>query len=135
MEAALIGHLLGHAAIIAAVSDRVYWSVRPQDVKTLPAIVLHLVGDGARTYNMDGPSGLVSRRVQVDCWAETFLSAVTVRDAVIAALSGEKILATGSEIQGCFAAGEFASFEAEEGKEAPRRYHRVSLDFLIWHSE
>lgn len=88
MEAALIAHLLATAGITALVGDRITWGRRDQG-GTLPAIVLHRI-DGAPDYHLDGPSGLVASRVQVDCWGLSYGSAKTVARAVDTAISGAR---------------------------------------------
>lgn len=127
MEQDLIAYLLATAGVTGLVSTRIWWGIRPQQEQGMPAIVLHRIG-GAPAYHLSGDSGLTESRVQIDCWAETPDSAQAVRDAVRTALSGAKF----DSIQGCFLESEFHSFEAQ-GPEAPERFHRVSLDLLIWH--
>lgn len=139
MEEALIRLLLNASGLTALVSTRINWSVRPRDVSDVPAIVLHRIG-GLPQITLDGPSGHIQSRVQVDCWALTYASALAVSRAVKSVLNGFRgpvsngasPPTTLSNIQGILPDNEQQSFEVS-GTEAAQRYHRVSLDYLIWH--
>ena len=87
MEAALITKLLASAGVTALVSARINWSRRPQGA-ALPAIVLHRI-DGAPDVHHAGASGLVTSRVQVDCWAATYGSAKAIARAVETAITAQ----------------------------------------------
>lgn len=127
MEETLAAHLLANTAVSAIAGKMVNWSERPQG-GTFPAVVLHRVS-GGRDYNMQGPSGLVQSRVQADCWALDYTSAVRLSRAVRVALSGY----TAGDLQGAFIDSERQSVEKET--DGAQRYFRVSLDFIIWHAE
>jgi hypothetical protein len=129
MEELLSSTLLADSPLYNLVSNRITWNTRPQ-LSAVPAIVLTKVSS-IRDYHMAGSSGLVTTRVQVDCWALTFASAVAVARAVRVALSGSTFSDSGVEVQGAFLDGERHFFEEATAE----RFHRVSLDFEIWHSE
>jgi len=130
MEEALIDWLLDDSAITTIAGQLVNWNVTPQGGGK-PSIVLSRI-TGIRDYHMQGPSGLVRSLVQIDCWAGTFTAALTLGRAVIARLSG-------------VGGGDVAGFQLvslinerhgfEPGAETAERFHRVSLDFELWHSE
>lgn len=90
MEAALIAQLLATTGITSLVGQRITWGRRDQG-GALPAIVLHRI-DGSPDYHLQGASGLVSSRVQVDCWASSYGSAKSVARAVDAAMSGVRFV-------------------------------------------
>lgn len=127
MEETLTALLLADTSIAALAGKMVNWSERKQG-GTFPAVVLHRVS-GGRDYNMQGPSGLVQSRIQVDCWALAYPDAVKLSRAVRVALSGYKA----GDLQGAFIDSERQSVEKET--DGAQRYFRVSLDFLIWHAE
>lgn len=127
MEETLVALLLNNSAVALIADKSVNWSERPQGA-SLPAVVLHRIS-GARDYNMDGASGLVRSRVQADCWALTYKDAVRLSRAVRGALSGYRA----GDTQGAFIDSERQSVEKEA--DGAQRYHRVSLDFIIWHAE
>lgn len=132
MEEAITATLLGDTAVAARVSTRVNWLLRPQDTDVLPAITLQRLS-GVREYDMDGPCNLVSSRLQLDAWGETYGDAkLTARDA-ISALSGFSGTVSGTELQGVFVDGE-RDFRADDAG-AVRRLFRTSVDFIIWHKE
>ena len=130
MEEDLTALFLADAGISAEAGDRVNWAERPQE-ESLPAVILWKIG-GSRDMTMDGPSGLVESRLQVDCWAADALTAKRLALAVINLLQNFKhSVHGGTSFQGGFIDGERDSFENEAGS----AYHRVTLDARIWHSE
>lgn len=131
MKEALRAFLLADSGVAALVDTRITWAARPRS-DALPSIALHLIS-GPREYSMGGPSGLVHSRVQVDCWATLNASATAVARAVRAAISGLRETVDGVEFQGVFIDNE--TDYTEEGVGADELLHRVSIDFLIWHSE
>jgi hypothetical protein len=131
MREALRAHLLADAGLAALVGTRVSWPWR-QRGDALPSVTLRRI-DAVRDYTMGGPSGLVRSRVQVDCWAATYDSATVVSRAAVAALSGMRETVSDIDFQGAFADDERDL--TDEGSGADEVLHRVSVDFLIWHSE
>lgn len=131
MKEALRAHLLADSGVAAVIGSRVAWGVLPRG-GALPSIALHLI-DGQRDYAMQAPSGLVRARVQADCWALTYADATAVSRAARGALSGLRQTVDGVEFQGIFLIDERDL--SEEGTGADELFHRVSLDFEIWHAE
>lgn len=131
MKQALRSHLLADPDIIGLVGQRIAWAVRPRQDQ-LPSIVLHRI-DGVRDYMMQAPSGLVTSRVQVDCWATTNKQASQISDAVRGSLSGLRQTIDGVEFQGVFL--EVEVDYSEEGSAPDELMHRVSTDYQVWHSE
>lgn len=131
MEEALIDFMLENPALVALVSDRIDWQTRPQGA-SLPAITLQRVS-GARDYAMEGPTGLVRSRMQVDCWGSTYASALGAARAVRDLLSGVRTAIGDIQLQGAFIDSERHDFEKDGN--AAEGFHRVSMDFIIWHSE
>ena len=130
MEEALSAYLLADAGLTALVENRVNWNARPQ-AQASPSVVLTRVG-GTRDYTMSGASGLVESRIQIDCWGKSFGSSIGVSRAVTAALSGLQTTIGGIRLHGSFLESERQSYEQGSGGED---FHRVSLDFIIWHKE
>lgn len=106
---------------------RRHWVRAPQKTPP-PYIVLNRIG-GRRDYHMQGASGLVASRVQIDCYATTYLDAKTLARAVAAILSGYRAGA----IQGAFLDSE-RDLPASDSGEVNHLF-RVSLDFMIHHQE
>lgn len=93
-----------------------------------PAFVVLQQISGSRGHTQDGPDGLLSARVQVDCWAPTAREAEQLARAVLAALDGHR--------DGAFAGIFHLSSrddraDLDDGSEA----HRVSMDFMVHHKE
>lgn len=87
MRDAFTSLMLGHAPLVAWVSDRVHWSMQPAQVDRFPYINLTVVSD-PRRYHFQGVSDLRQTRVQLDVWAESCGEAVEVEAVVDAFLSG-----------------------------------------------
>lgn len=120
MKAALRSRLLADATIAGLVGTRIDWGLRPQG-KPLPAITLTLIPT-PRDYHMGGAQRTQFYRVQIDCWAATYLSADAVRHAVIAELEP--------------ASGDFLGSFVIRDQDMPERVenaeiHRASLDFKV----
>lgn len=78
--------LLRNAAVVTAVNSRVFPVRLPSDV-TLPAIRYSVVSD-IPTNSLAGSTGKLRKaRVQIDCYARTYLDAQELADAVAGALA------------------------------------------------
>jgi hypothetical protein len=104
-----------------------YWVRAPQG-KVPPYAVLNRI-DGQPNYHMTGPSGFVSSRVQIDCYAATYASATATARAVKTILSGYK----GGAIQGVFIESERNLPAADAGEVAT--LFRTSIDITVLHGE
>lgn len=130
MEEALRTFLLAGTDLAALVGTRVHWVRSPQAAAS-PRIVLYRIS-GLRDMHMQGPSGLVASRVQVDCIGSSYSSAKTLARIVEARLSGYSGTAGGIRFEGAFLVGERDDFEDTD---TPDKLFRTSLDFNIWHKE
>lgn len=128
MEEALRSYLLAGADLSALVATRIHWVRSPQGAAS-PRIVLYRIS-GLRDMHMQGPSGLVASRVQVDCIGASYGSAKAVARAVETRLSGYSGTYDGLRFEGCFLIGERDDFEDTN---TPDKLFRTSLDFNIWH--
>lgn len=135
IRAALRTFLLADVDISALVGGtRVYPIQLPQG--GTEGIVQNLISEQT-DYHMQGPSGLVQARIQVDCWDATADDAVTLANMVKDRLSGHKgVIAYGSDspqdeitVHGIF---------AEQGQDAyddVAKLHTRRRDYLIWYWE
>jgi hypothetical protein len=134
MEEALISYLLADSGVAALASTRLYWVQAPQNVAK-PYATLQRIS-GLRDTPMDGPSGLVESRVQIDCYAAGTPSsggynlAKSLARAIETAISGASFTQGSTHFQGCFLDAERDGYEADA---TPDKLFRVSLDFLIFH--
>lgn len=128
MEEALISYLLADSGVAALASTRLYWVQAAQGVAK-PYATLQRVS-GLRDTPMDGPSGLIESRVQIDCYGLTYAAAKTLARAIETAISGAAFTQGSTYFQGCFLDAERDGYEAEA---SPDKLFRVSLDFIIFH--
>jgi hypothetical protein len=82
-------------------------------------------------YHLRGAIDVTRARVQADCFAVGYSSALAVADAVDTALSGQIFFAGGSppliKVVGCFRQSRMATYEADE-----LRCVRVMQDYDVW---
>lgn len=130
MDEALTALLLANATVSGLVGDgdRLFWNVLGQG-KQGTAAVLYLVS-GVPDYHMQGPSGLVESRVQIDCRASTLAAAKALSDAIEAVLSGYSGNQGGVKFNGIFKDSARSSFVKTEAE----AFYLYSADYLIWSS-
>jgi len=126
MEEALRAMILADAGVSAIVGQRVYWGDRPQG-EPVPAIVMLGISQVAG-HHMQGPDGVTMRRVQCDCYAETYLGSKMLERALKAAIDGKR----SGILQGIFLAN--ARDLREAGTNDADRFYRASVDFMVHHS-
>jgi hypothetical protein len=120
--------LLADTGVAALVGTRVNFGAHPQG-QPLPALVLQTISD-QEDFSMQGPSGLLEGRVQVDCYADTYGGSKLLSRATRSALNGYR----GG---GFLLVTQVSARDSREGgsNEATRPY-RVSMDFLThWRPE
>lgn len=86
IETALFSFLHGTAAIVNLVADRIAPMERAQD-EALPAITYQTISN-VPDYHLGGESGHSVARIQIDCWAETYLAVKQLAEQVRLAVSG-----------------------------------------------
>nr|CAD6412998.1 hypothetical protein REQ54_01093 [Rhizobium sp. Q54] len=115
-------------ALLAPVAGgRRYWVRAPQNVER-PFIVLSRI-DGLPGYHYQGPSGLVSSRVQIDVYSDRFTEVTSVTRLLKDMLSGYK----GGAIQGVFIESE-RNLPAADAGEVTSLF-RTSIDITVHHGE
>ncbi|MCP5017108.1 MAG: DUF3168 domain-containing protein [Ketobacter sp.] len=134
IESAIYSHLSTKSSITALVSDRIYPQIAPNSAE-YPFITYNIVTED-HDHSMGGATGLANLILQLDVWASTVPTQVSLSEALRNALDGFKGL-MGSEdldIRNCFLQNRASFFEPRtEGKEIPD--YRTTLDFSIWHVE
>jgi hypothetical protein len=86
-QIALRSRLQTAGPLVALITDRVYWKLRPQG-SPLPAVVLTLVSD-PRPRTMKAPVGYRASRIWIDCVADSRAVATQMSDAVLATIEGD----------------------------------------------
>lgn len=126
MEEAFLAHLAANGGVRALVADRIEWAARG----ATPCIALHLISAPPDT-TLAGQSGLVQARVQIDCWADSFLSAKAIGDAVAAALPPRRHVAGGVR----FLASTVIDTDRGRFGETPNQLHRTRLDVRLSYNQ
>lgn len=105
-------------------SDRVNWGTHPQ-AAGYPGIVLNVVGD-REDIHMNGPDGLSSARVQIDCYDMSNGGAKSLADRMRAALNGYR----GGLFQGVFLESVRDMRDMSRSGLTDQPF-RTSLDFMV----
>lgn len=129
MRAELLAFLLGDANVASLSGGRGSWGWRKQG-DPIPAFVLTRT-DGKRDATLEGYSGLVETRVQLDAFGPYQADAAALAAACVARLAQCNAAATDAVIQGVFVDGETDTFEGE----APDRIFRTRLDLRVHNTE
>lgn len=122
MEEALLAHLAGNGAVRALVADRIEWAARGD----APSIALHLISAPPDT-SLAGQSGLVQARVQIDCWANSFLLAKQIGFAVTTALPPRQHIAGGVRFLTCTV----VDTDRSRFGDHPNQLHRTRIDVRV----
>lgn len=125
MEIALRALLASSAAIASLIPDlnrQITWGILPQGTP-LPAIVLNVISGQDDSIHQQGTGGLWRFRVQIDCYGDTYLPAVTLANAVTDTLHG-------------YSAADFRLILLDNRRDhhetgAADRPYRIGLDFII----
>lgn len=128
MEEALRDYLLTKTALVALVGQKIRWVVSSQS-DAGSRIVLAKVSS-VPLYHTSGQSDLADSRVQVDCYAETALTALSIARAVKAAIPKAPFTAGGID----FSLFQLSERQSYEDPTPSHRVHRVSIDFQVWHT-
>jgi hypothetical protein len=136
---ALRAFLLADVAVSAAITtggvSRLYPGVLPQGIAE-PSIVQNLITEGS-DYHMQGDSGLMQVRVQIDCWALTQDLAVSLANLVFDRLSGHSgTIAFGSNSpqDSIVVRGVFHDTGRDDFDQLAKLHSR-RRDYLIWYAE
>lgn len=133
---ALVRLLLNATSLDASVGNRWYPQWAPED-DTLPYGCVSTI-TRTREHNMDGPSGLVKCRIQVDVFAQTQRAADQIGDLVRLVLDGYTGTVTaGAEsiyLDAVLLDNDLEDVERED-EPSEDRVARVTLDFFVSHKE
>jgi hypothetical protein len=133
MEQAVTQKLISSPSVTTLVGTspaRIQWDRRPQ-ANALPSITLSNIS-GAPLYSDEGSTGLVNRRVQIDCWANDSTEAKSLAYAVGSALKPPKFVCAGFRFEGCDPENTIDFVEQEQG-EIP--IFRRMLEYQFWFYE
>lgn len=128
MEEALVALLLADAGVAALAGDRIHWTVARPAI-TPPYAILSAISR-VPDVGYAGPTGLWTSRVQVDCYALTYVAALNLARAIIARLSGFSGSHLGITFCGVFLDASRDTFEPDA---SPDALFRTSMDFTLTH--
>lgn len=96
VEVELRAIILAAPAVLALMADRAYPVILPQKPE-LPALTYQRISGGTRVSSHAGDTGLALARIQIDCWAQTYLAAKDLAATVRKTLqAGNRQLAKGA---------------------------------------
>lgn len=130
MQEDFIAYLLADAPLAALVpATRIKW-VRQAQPTTAPYVTLTVI---SKVHEMlyEGPDAIVSTRVQIDCFALTWKSAISVARALEARLSGARFTQGSTRFEGVFLDAQRESFETDVAPED--KLFRISVDYILKH--
>ncbi|MGE3623693.1 MAG: DUF3168 domain-containing protein [Bdellovibrionales bacterium] len=131
-----VGALVGAEAAVPGpgrdqAKARVYYVQLPQHnvgPNYWPALLITKVS-GYRDQHLRGPSGWANPRFQIDCFAQTYMAAKELADAVRELMDGYVGTRKGTLIRDCSLSNERDNYEEDV------KLYTVSLDFQIWNTE
>lgn len=110
--------------ILAGIAAGGAWAIRASDACPLPYIVYSA---STNTNNsLDGPSDLQPARVQIDCYASTYIGVKALEDAVVAVLGNRPNLIGSPVAFSSLQENQFDLFDDD------RRAYRSLLEFSLW---
>jgi hypothetical protein len=122
IESDLYSYLSTYAGLIPLVGDRIYPLVAPQSVQA-PYCTYQKISSG-RQYSHSGFSNLSRPRMQVSCFAPTYLQAKAVAIQVIAAI--EAWPGSGS-VQAAFTENEQDLYDPDT------KLYYIPVDFFVYY--
>jgi len=132
IETALFAIITGDATIESLIASRVYPNVVPQGA-AMPAITYQQIS-GPRDHVMDGPSGLVGARFQLNCWSGDYAQARQLAEAVRKELNGYSGTVNTRQISAILLEDEGDMPQVRPGTDELMRYGK-RMDFIIWFKE
>jgi hypothetical protein len=133
MEQAITQKLISSGPVTTLVGTspaRIQWDRRPQ-AAALPSITLTNIS-GAPLYSDEGSTGLVMRRVQIDCWADDSTEAKSLARAVSSCLRQPFMTSAAFTFSGVFPENTIDFTEQEQGD---KPIYRRMLEYEFWFYE
>ncbi len=127
IETELRAWLLADTTIAGLIDTRMYPQYLPQKV-TYPAIS-YATASRVSSRQLSGPAGRARPRITVNSWAETYLEAKALAEAVRKRLDGF------AGRWGSFSVGSVALDNAFDQYESEAEAHRIFQDYIVSHIE
>lgn len=134
----LSGHiynlLVNSVDITNLVRSRIYPLYVPEGENVNRDCIIYTIVSVVPDHVMQGPSGLVNARVQIDCWARNYTDMITLGDAVRLLLDGYKGTCEGTPITSSRLLNSFDNREISDSSDELSMCRRM-LEFEIWYKE
>lgn len=125
IESAVRTRLLGSAALAGLGVTRI--EAAPANQPLVPPMITYQRIASTTSRTMEGLAGPHRPRIQIDCWATSYVTAKQMAEAVRQSLEGWRQAAGANEaIRGTFLDGDRDLYEPDT------KLHRVSSDFFVW---
>lgn len=123
-------YLLSHTAVSDIVGQRIYADKLPQNA-VLPAVVLKIQSERL-DHSLQGLSGIVATRIQVECYATTRITSNALADTVIwCGIDKIKGMYTGLNIRGVMVEDGRRSYEDDETGGGDDARYVSQFDFQV----
>lgn len=128
IESAIKAILTGDVTVAAIVDDRVYPNIIPQN-EISPSLTYQQIS-GPRDHTMDGPSGLVDARYQINCFTPVYSETDTLAESVRLAMDGFSATVNTVQIDSIELLNENDLPEVDEESDAITMFGK-RMDFMI----
>lgn len=125
MEAGLQGLLAADEGVAAIAAGRIYPVNLPEQISG-PSATYRVISN-IEEYTLDGPTGMMTARVQIDAWAEVYGDAKALAKAIHDALDSF----TGAFPDGTAVANVWLDNAATDGYDADARLYRMQADYRL----
>lgn len=137
IETAVANYVITDGTVAGLVVARIYPLRLPQN-PTYPALVFRRVS-GPQLHNLAGAAGRATPRLQIDCYAETYLEAKDLAAAVKARLDGYRgTMDTADSPAVTFTVDTCKlenSLDFDESDVPNKTLHRIAQDYIVNHRE
>lgn len=125
--------LLANTAITNMVGSAGVFAMRADQASSHPLILLQVISQENETHAL-GELGLAETRMQIACWAQTYLAAQTLAENVRLRISGYRgpMGNPATQVQNCKLENMLDQDDDTPGLDG-RRLYGVICDYIIWH--
>jgi hypothetical protein len=133
LEPALHAYLSDKTAIIDLVGNQIYANHLPPRWNKRPSVSFHRAAT-EHEHDIAGAVGCARVRMQIDCWSQSYETALEISEAVRESLQGYRGLIGAVEVTSCTLLNTILLPEEPAKADDAWIYH-VALDFLMIHRE
>ena len=133
IEQGLFTHLSNLEPLVALVGSNIYPGIAPQDVSA-PYLVFVSVSDN-EYYDLGGDIGLSEARIQIECWADSYISSKELSEVVRMHISGFAGYFGNVKIQRCVRSSVFDRIDNDAEEQGNARYCAVCDYEIVYEKE